>query len=402
MSKDLAFNENANIAWDLHEANENIPLVFTEENNVELFGIEPSKAKEMVGGLDSTLADREVLKNAYIDVIELDITSENLATFKELRLKLVKNRTSIETWHKNNKAFYLAGGRFVDAIKNKEIEVNKEMESKLLEGEKFFESQEKEKARLLNEERIEIIRPYVDDVSGLDFSDFSDENFDDFVLGKKTRYNERIEAEKQMKIEAENEAVMLKLHNERSTTLLPYWNFILEADKDRNWGAFDEETFQSCLKMYQERKNVFDAENEKIRVENARLQKEAEAKEKALEKERDEAKAKQDAIELKAKQEREKAEAERKIEADKQKAIQEKKDAEIAKLKAEKEKEAKELIAKDKEAKELAKAPVKKQLSVWVNSFELPNTEVENELSKEIKDKFEAFKKWSLTQINNL
>ena len=145
MSKDLAFNENANIAWDLHEANENIPLAFTEENNVELFGIEPSKAKEMVGGLDSTLADREVLKNAYIDVIELDITSENLSTFKELRLKLVKNRTSIETWHKNNKAFYLAGGRFVDAIKNKEIEVNKEMESKLLEGEKFFENQEKEK-----------------------------------------------------------------------------------------------------------------------------------------------------------------------------------------------------------------------------------------------------------------
>ena len=402
MSKDLAFKENEKIAWDLHEANENVPLAFTEENNVELFGIEPAKAKEMVGGLDSTLADREVLKNAYIDVIELDITSENLPTFKELRLKLVKNRTSIETWHKNNKAFYLAGGRFVDAIKNKEIEVNKEMESKLLEGEKFFENQEKEKARLLNEERIEIIRPYVDDVSGLDFSDFSDENFDDFVLGKKTRYNERIEAEKQMKIEAENEAVMLKLHNERSTTLLPYWNFILEADKDRNWGAFDEETFQSCLKMYQERKNVFDAENEKIRVENARLQKEAEAKEKALEKERAEAKAKQDAIELKAKQEREKAEAERKIEADKQKAIQEKKDAEIAKLKAEKEKEAKELIAKDKEAKELAKAPVKKQLSVWVNSFELPNTEVENELSKEIKDKFEAFKKWSLTQINNL
>ena len=402
MSKDLAFKENEKIAWDLHEANENVPLAFTEENNVELFGIEPAKAKEMVEGLGSTLADREVLKNAYIDVIELDITSENLATFKELRLKLVKNRTSIETWHKNNKAFYLAGGRFVDAIKNKEIEVNKEMESKLLEGEKFFENQEKEKARLLNEERIEIIRPYIDDVSGLDFSDFSDENFDDFVLGKKTRYNERIEAEKQMKIEAENEAVMLKLHNERSTTLLPYWNFILEADKDRNWGAFDEETFQSCLKMYQERKNVFDAENEKIRVENARLQKEAEAKEKALEKERAEAKAKQDAIELKAKQEREKAEAERKIEADKQKAIQDKKDAEIAKLKAEKEKEAKELIAKDKEAKELAKAPVKKQLSVWVNSFELPNTEVENELSKEIKDKFEAFKKWSLTQINNL
>lgn len=347
MSKDLAFNENANIAWDLHEANENVPLAFTEENNVELFGIEPAKAKEMVGGLDSTLADREVLKNAYIDVIELDITSENLAIFKELRLKLVKNRTSIETWHKNNKAFYLAGGRFVDAIKNKEIEVNKEMESKLLEGEKFFENQEKEKARLLNEERIEKLKPYIEDVSGLNFSEFDDESFDDYVLGKKTRFENEAKAKKEAEAKAESER-------------------LAEIERQKA-----------------------------IEIENAKLKAEAEAKEKALEKERAEAKEKQDAIELKAKQEREKAEAERKIEADK-------KDAEIKRLKDEKEKSENERIAKEKEAKELAKAPVKKQLSVWVNSFELPNTEVENELSKEIKDKFEAFKKWSLTQINNL
>ena len=238
MSKDLAFTENANIAWDLHEANENVPLAFTEENNVELFGIEPAKAKEMVGGLDSTLADREVLKNAYIDVIELDITSENLAIFKELRLKLVKNRTSIETWHKNNKAFYLAGGRFVDAIKNKEIEVNKEMESKLMEAEKYFENLEKEAKAKKNAERIEIIRPYVDDVFGLDFSDFSDENFDDFVLGKKTRYNEKVEAEKQEAIRIENER-------------------LAEIEIQR----------------------LAEIENEKIRVENERLQKEAEEKE---------------------------------------------------------------------------------------------------------------------------
>ena len=354
MSKDLAFNENANIAWDLHEANENVPLAFTEENNVELFGIEPAKAKEMVGGLDSTLADREVLKNAYIDVIELDITSENLAIFKELRLKLVKNRTSIETWHKNNKAFYLAGGRFVDAIKNKEIEVNKEMESKLLEGEKFFENQEKEKARLLNEERIEKLKPYIEDVSGLNFSEFDDESFDDYVLGKKTRFENEAKAKKESEAKAESER-------------------LAEIERQKA-----------------------------IEIENAKLKAEAEVKEKALEKERAEAKEKQDAIELKAKQEREKAEAERKIEADKQKAIQDKKDAEIKRLKDEKEKSENERIAKEKEAKELAKAPVKKQLSVWVNSFELPNTEVENELSKEIRDKFEAFKKWSLTQINNL
>lgn len=399
MSKDLAFNENANIAWDLHEANENIPLAFTEENNVELFGIEPSKAKEMVGGLDSTLADREVLKNAYIDVIELDITSENLATFKELRLKLVKNRTSIETWHKNNKAFYLAGGRFVDAIKNKEIEVNKEMESKLLEGEKFFENQEKEKARLLNEERIEKLKPYIEDVSGLNFSEFDNESFDDYVLGKKTRFENEAKEKKEAEEKEAEEKRLNKLAHERQMQIAPYAQFL---NSDVLLREMSDEDYKELFFNLQAAKIEFDKDQEKIRLENERLKKEAEAKEKALEKERAEAKEKQDAIELKAKQEREKAEAERKIEADKQAKIQAEKDAEIKRLNDEKLKIENERIAKEKEAKELAKAPVKKQLSVWVNSFELPNTEVENELSKEIKDKFEAFKKWSLTQINNL
>ena len=65
-------------------------------------------------------------------------------------------------------------------------------------------------------------------------------------------------------------------------------------------------------------------------------------------------------------------------------------------------------IGKDDEEKaeaeriELAKAPIKKQLNAWVNSFELPGTGVDNEATKEIIAKFEAFKKWSINQVNNL
>ncbi len=144
MSKDLAFNQNANIAWDLHEKNEIIPLDFTEENNVELFGIEPTKAKEMVSGLGTTLSERKVLEDAYVDVIELDITTENLPTFKELRLKIVKNRTQgLTKWKEKEKAFYLAGGNFIQAIYNKEVAINEQMEAKLLEAGKFFENQKK-------------------------------------------------------------------------------------------------------------------------------------------------------------------------------------------------------------------------------------------------------------------
>ena len=355
MSKDLAFNENANIAWDLHEKNEIIPLDFTEENNVDLFGIEPVKAKEMVSGLSTTLAERQVLKDAYVDVIELEITAENLPIFKELRLKLVKNRTQgLTKWKEKEKSFYLAGGNFIQAIYNKEVAINEQMEAKLLEAEKYFENQEKEKARLLNLERIARISEYVQDTIGLDFSEMSDYDFDDYVLGKKTRF----ENEAKAKIEAEEKAEAERLAEIERQKAIEAENAILKAQAE-----------------------VKELELQKERAKQKAIQEEADKKAR-------EEKAKQDAI-LKAEQE-----AKAKLESE----LQAKKDAEI---KAENERIAKEKSEKE-EAEKLAKAPIKKQMEAWVNSFELPTTEVDNETSKEIIVKYESFKKWSITQINKL
>jgi len=347
--------------WDIHqEAGDLVPLEFTEEIKPDLFGLELSKAQEMTSGLSTTLAEREVLKNAYVDVINLEITTETLPIFKELRLKIVKNRTQgIEKWHKNNKAFYLAGGRFVDAVKNKEIVINEEMEAKLLEAEKFFENQEKEKARLLNESRIERLKPYVDDTTGLDFSPMTDEDFDDYLLGKKTRFENEAK---------EREAEALRIENER----------LAEIERQKA-----------------------------IEAENAKLKAEAEAKEKELEKERAEALAKQKAIQdeadKKAREEKAKQDAILKAEQEAKAKIEaELKAKQEAETKAENERLAL-LEQQKKDAEKLAKAPIKKQLNVWVESFKLPETPMtENETSKLIIEKFEAFKKWSLSEIEKL
>ncbi len=348
-----------NTQWDLHEKKEIVPIEFTEEIKPDLFGLELAKAQEMTSGLSTTIAEREVLKNAYVDVIGLEITSETLPIFKELRLKIVKNRTQgIEKWHKTNKAFYLAGGRFVDAVKNKEIVVNEEMESKLLEAEKYFENLEKQKAKDLNDARIEKLKHYVEDTTGLDFAPMSCEDFDDYLLGKKTRF------EKEKK---EREAELLRIEKER----------LAEIERQKA-----------------------------IEAENAKLKAEAEEKAKQLAKERAEALAKQQAIQdeanKKAREEKAKQDAILKAEQDAKAKVeaelQAKKDAEIKAENARIEKENAEKL----EAKKLAKAPVKKQLSIWVDNFELPNCNIENETSKIIIEKFESFKNWSINQINNL
>lgn len=300
-----------NTQWDNHDDFDRKPLSFEIDLPNELFGIEPVKAKEMVSGLDSVFAERQVLKDAYLDVIQLDINSENLPTFKELRLKFVKIRTSINSWHKANKAFYLAGGRFVDAIKNKEIAETEEIEAKLMEAEKFFENQEKQKAKDLNDTRIAKILPWVENAENMDFKEFSDEDFDDFVFGKKVKFEQRIAEEKS---EAE------RVEKERLAEL--------------------------------ERKKAIEAENAKLKAE-------AESRE----------------AELQAKKE-----AEIKAENDR-----------IAKIEAE-----------EKVKKELAKAPIKEQLNAWVDSFVLPADLIDNELSRDIIKKFNAYKTWSKSEIEKL
>lgn len=322
------------------------------------FGLEENKALELTSGLTTILTERETLKNAYLDVIELDLNEENLKTFKELRLKIVKNRTQgIEKWHKANKEFFLTGGRFVDAVKNKEVFENERMETALLEKEKHFENLEKARLKAIHEERVQKLLPFNYEIGNVDFSAMDENMFNAILLGAETNHKAKLEAERVAE-EQRLEAIRL------------------EAE-----------------------------EKEKQRLEMERLKAENEAKEKQLKEE----KAKADA-EL----------AEQKRLAD----IEAKKQAEIiAKQKAESDKLAAELKAKaDAELKEkqrleneaklkleaekkAAKAPIKTKLSVWVDSFSIaiPDSELlNNDVALEIKSKFEAFKNWSLTQINNI
>jgi colicin import membrane protein len=324
------------------------------------YGIEETKANELIGNLPQIQSERTVLQEQYNEVIKLDIEEANTSKIaKELRLKIVKNRTQgIGVWHKTTKDFFLKGGQFVDAIKRKEEAVNIQMEETLEQIEKYAENKEKERLSLLQSERLELIAPYLENTFGLDLAIMSDEMFENFLLGSKSKYEAKIEAER---LEAE------RIESER----------LAEIERQKA-----------------------------IEIENAKLKAEAEAKEKAIAEERKaqaekeaKLKAEADAI-LKAEQEKqakERAEAEAKLKAERE--AKEKLEAEI---KAKADAEAKAKADAQKEAEKLAKAPIKKQLAAWVNSFELPSTNVDNETSKQIFEKFEAFKKWSQTQIDNL
>lgn len=227
---------------------------------------------------------------------------------------------------------------------------------------KRYEIEQKETR---TQERLQKVIVYNPTVSRFDIENLSDEMFNVFLSGLEKEHNDRIEAEK--KAEAE------RIAKEKA-----------EA-----------------------------AERERIRLDNERLKKEAEQKEKELAAER--AKAEQERKNAEAKAQKEREEAAEKL----------RKEQEIARIAAEKtacekarlelqlraQKEAGERAANEKmiaaekaqkEAEKLAKAPVKKQLDVWVNSFSIQIAPIDNEVSKVIAEKFAAFKNWSLQQIENL
>jgi len=282
--------------------------------------------------------EREILIEQFNQIISLDINEiETSKKARELRLLIQKNRTQgINVWHKNAKDFFLKGGQFVDAIKRVEVQVNEKMESDLEQIEKHFENLEKQRILELHNSRIELIKPYLEDVSNLQLGTMESDVFEAYFQAKKQAHLDKIEAEQK----AESERIAKE-----------------KAESE---------------------------ERERIRIENEKLKAEVEAREKQLAKERAESEAK-----LKAE-----AESRAKIEAE----LKAKKDAEI---KAESERLEAELKAK-KDAEKLAKAPIKKQLEAWVNSFELPKTDLNNEISFDIIDKFNSFKKWSLTEIESL
>lgn len=350
------------------------------------YGLEESKANEITKGLNQVLAERELLIKEFEIVSKMEITKETIPLFRELRLKVQKNRTQgILIWHKVGKEYFLRGGQFIDAKKRVEVLINENMEDVLLKGEKHLEILEAERVAILETERKAELANYSEVIpSGLGTMD---ENvYANYLTGIKIAKEARIKAEQ------EAEAERLRL---------------IEVEKET-----------ARLKAI---------EDERIRKENERLKAEAEAKEKELAAERAKVEAerkaeveKQAAILDNERQsqaillEKERAEATRKLkeqqevsrkEAEKQAAeraklqseLQAKKDAEF-KAQQEKERAEREMLEAEKRA---AKAPRKEKLTKWVDSFEI--AKFENDLlAMEIEAKFKSFKVWAKQQISNV
>jgi hypothetical protein len=359
--------------------------------NPQEFGIEENKAMELTIGLNPILESRELLIQKFNEIKDLEVTKENLAVFRTLRLEFQKNRTQgINKWHEVVKEVPLRMGQLIDAIKRNENQTNLNYENPLEEKEKYFQNLEKERIEALKQARIAELEPFSEFVPfGIDLGTLSDADYNNVLNGAKLQLQakkdaelkaeqERIEAERLAEIERQKEIKRLQVIQSNKEQLLPLSQWIINFDLIDFETVDLTATIESAKKM----KAEHEAKVEAQRIENERLKAERE-------------KAQKEAEQLEAKRQ-----SELKAEREKQAKIQ-------AELDAEKERQAKEeserlakLEAEKLEAEKLAKAPIKKQMEAWINLFEIPTTELDNDVVKDIQQKFDAFKTWSKSQIS--
>lgn len=373
------------------------------------YGLTQEKGQELLGNLPQIVSERKVLEEQYAEVITLDIDDKNTTKIaRELRLRIKDNRTKgIMVWHKSAKEFFLRGGQFVDAIKNKEIQVNERMEAKLEEIEKYAENKEKERLKALQQERQTMLSPYVENAEQMKLAEMDEEVFNAFYESKKKAHEEklRIEAEEREKARIQQEKQ--DIFNKRKFELAKFDGITnLQLTLDTTDEEFSAE-IERCSAIKKER----DEEAKRLREEQERIA--AQRKERAevikpfimfvrdyeeimmCEPEQFQntvAELKKAKYAYDAEQKRiaeEAAEAKRQLEEQKKKeaeAERQRKEAEAA--------EAKRLKQQEAEAKKAMRAPDKQKLQAFLNGFivELPQMktnegkEAVNELSKLIEE----------------
>ena len=334
------------------------------------FGLEETKAQEIEAQFKPMLEKMVELEKEYNEIVTLEISKETCEKAKALKQKYVKVRTGTADIHKLQKAFYLAGGRFVDGWKNAQLFASNGIEEKLDAISNHFQNIEIERLKDLQLDREKMLTPFEVDGSMMPLSMMSNDVWANYLAGVGLQFSAKKDAEQKA---IEDRARIDKEEKER-----------IEAQRIEN----------EKLKA-----DALQKENE-LAIERAKIEKERKDADSKLAEQRriDAEKAAKLAAEQSAilKAEQEKA---AKLAAE----LKGKKDAEIAD-KIKKDTEEKERIAAEKKA---AKAPDKTKLLIWVDSISMPEipTGISNDsanIGLEISNKFYNFKNWAKEQIKNI
>jgi hypothetical protein len=356
--------------------------------STELKGIEISKAQQIKAVFDpmsTTLLGFEEEFNEIILESESEITEELTKKARRLRIDIGKVRINTEKIRKDQKDEYLRAGKAIDGVANIVKWAVTDKEEKLEAIEKHFENMEKLRIENLQLERAALLAKYTDEVAS-DLGTMKNDVWEAYITMKEKQYNDRIEAEKK----AEDERIRLeqieRLRWKRSDMLRPFYQFFKDENSVK-LGELSEEEFDALMCNLADEKEKYEAEQEKIRIENERLKKEAEEKER-IRKEEEKKRLEKEAAEQR---ERDRIERERKAKEEKERkeleeAARKEREAHEAALRKEREERAR-IEREERVKREAVERELAEKKAAEERAKEEAEAKLQAELSKGDSDK---------------
>jgi len=240
--------------------------------NPEQFGLSEIQATAIANKFLPILEEMQPHLDKYEEIKDLDPADPaNSKQFRELRLKLVKCRTNATKIHKDEKAYYLAGGKYVDSYKNEQLKITEPIEADLAEKEKYAEIQEIKRKELLRSERAEKLRKWeCEEANNPALGEIADSTFEIIIAGAELAYKNKIEAEKQAEIDRlKAEELTEKLRQEENIWALYYQRIADQEENERKNKEREEQAEKSRIAELEKAKKQAEFESsEKVRIAN--------------------------------------------------------------------------------------------------------------------------------------
>lgn len=218
-----------------------------------------------------------------------DLTIEGIDDKKGIKavseaISIVRSlRTGVEAKRKDLKNFYLNTGKGIDAEAKRITELLLEVENPLKDKKQAIDDEiqriKDEEERVEQErinKRVEALKTAGIQFDGSFYSigsnisvdlitikDLKDEDFEKLVQ-KVSEENAKIEAEKSIQ----------KLHEDRKEQLLPFWSFLTEDERLKNFGEMSEDLFASMKSVANMKKVEFEETQRKQKEDAERLERE--------------------------------------------------------------------------------------------------------------------------------
>lgn len=248
----------------------------------EKFGVPDYIAKNIRDQFQPMLDTMVALEDQFNKVIQLDPEDESTSkAASELRKKYVKIRTGVDKIHKEQKAFYLAGGRFVDGWKNAHLMASQDKEERLRQIENFVENREKKRIADLHEKRCAEIMPYLQEPeTHMNYGMLSDSVWDAYLKGKIKIHMEFQEAVRQAEENEAKEKRKREILSSRMPMVFRYGRYIAPSNQSEDVIAvMDDRSFEAMIANAKELEKDELEENERIRQRARQLEEEAKKRE---------------------------------------------------------------------------------------------------------------------------